>query len=531
MLKSLTSSASESIVETDVAVIGAGLAGLVLAARLSRLGLTVVVLESGGEKQHGNTHPLNEVELTGHIYKGATNGRFRTLGGTSTRWGAALLPYLSDDFGAHPCGWHNGWGLDAGELNPFLGNIEQDFSVMAGSYHGGSASEGFLPSFVPRSPKWPVFQKRSASAIYRKQIIADARLRVWINATVTGVNIRDGQITGLVAQSLDGGKLHVKTTHIAITAGAIETTRQLLLFDQANSNQIFPPDSPLGHGFHDHLSASIATLNPTKRSELSRLFGFCFVRGGMRNLRFELAPEVRKAKSLPGAFLHVAFARDSESGFDGLRRIYQSIQNNSQPSFIDVRRVVTDLPWLLHAAWWRFVYRRLLPPYGARFELHLVTEQKPDSNNRISLSNSECDAFGLALPSIHWKVRGDDIDLFSRISDIAKAEWNSGKLSSIATLEPIQANRITREVLDGGGIYHPAGTTRIGSSANCSVVNTQLRVHGVPGLWAISTAAFPSIGGTSPSLGLMQFAVRAAEDIAGSIRRRHGGQPMVNIAT
>src|SRR5579863_4870131 len=84
-------------VETDVAIVGAGIAGLLLATRLRRHGLRVTVLESGGFEQNGETHPLNRVVQTGDAYSGATRGRFRCLGGTSTRWGGALLPYLTND--------------------------------------------------------------------------------------------------------------------------------------------------------------------------------------------------------------------------------------------------------------------------------------------------------------------------------------------------------------------------------------------------------------------------------------------------
>ena len=69
-------------IEADVLVIGAGIAGLILATRLSRSGLRVAVAESGATHQTPETHPLNEVVQTGQIYGGADAGRFRCLGGT-----------------------------------------------------------------------------------------------------------------------------------------------------------------------------------------------------------------------------------------------------------------------------------------------------------------------------------------------------------------------------------------------------------------------------------------------------------------
>ena len=66
----------------------------------------------------------------------------------------------------------------------------------------------------------------------------------------------------------------------------------------------------------------------------------------------------------------------------------------------------------------------------------------------------------------------------------------------------------------GGGIYHPAGTTRIGPTAETGVVDAHLNVHGVPGLRALATSVFPAVGGASPSLTLVQLALRMAKEIA-----------------
>ena len=52
-------------VACDVLVIGGGTVGLLLATRLAAAGRHVVVAESGGMSQSGETHPLNEVVLLG----------------------------------------------------------------------------------------------------------------------------------------------------------------------------------------------------------------------------------------------------------------------------------------------------------------------------------------------------------------------------------------------------------------------------------------------------------------------------------
>lgn len=516
MLRSLTEGQPDAPVVVDVAVVGAGLAGLVLASSLVREGLTVAVLESGAEKQDEGVHPLNSVEMVSQEYLGATEGRFRGLGGTSTRWGGALLPFLPCDMEAHPCGWHSGWGVSVDDLAPFLLEIENDFRVAAGPYEG-PADLRYLASFEPRLPKWPVFRNRSTANIYREMIESSDQVTIWTEATVTELRLGESRVSGVVAQGPGRARIDISAKHVAITAGAIETTRLLLLFDRFYNGRIFPKDGPLGKCFHDHLSAPVAQLETVDPAALTRLFGFRFVEGGMRNLRFELGPNIRVERDLPAAFLHVAFSRKDKSGFDGLRRIYQATQKGVLPEMQDLVDVARDLPWFLRAGWWRLKEKRVLPPSGSHFELHLVTEQQPSADNSIKLSDNLTDSFGLPLARIDWRVAETDFLHFHDITSLSVSEWEAGALANLARPTARDRAEIEQDLSDCGGIYHPAGTTRIGANAKEGVVDSELRVHGVPGLWAVATSVFPAVGGTSPSLGLMQFAARAAAQISAEV--------------
>jgi len=65
--------------QADVAVIGAGTAGPVIAAALARRDLSVLCLGSGGWKQKSDEHPLNEVVRTKSVYLGAAMVAFVAL--------------------------------------------------------------------------------------------------------------------------------------------------------------------------------------------------------------------------------------------------------------------------------------------------------------------------------------------------------------------------------------------------------------------------------------------------------------------
>lgn len=116
-------------VETDVLIVGAGIAGLILANRLRHEKKRVTVLESGGLEQVDESHPLNRVVQLGDAYSGATHGRFRCLGGTSTRWGGALIPFLDNDLSARPYLDLPAFPVSMDAVRPYLDSVEQLFGI------------------------------------------------------------------------------------------------------------------------------------------------------------------------------------------------------------------------------------------------------------------------------------------------------------------------------------------------------------------------------------------------------------------
>ena len=80
-------------------VIGGGTVGLLIAQKIDNLELgKVVVLELGDEKVSFASERLPKVVFPKDRYAGAADGRFVGLGGTSARWGGAMIPFLPEDF-------------------------------------------------------------------------------------------------------------------------------------------------------------------------------------------------------------------------------------------------------------------------------------------------------------------------------------------------------------------------------------------------------------------------------------------------
>src|SRR5262245_5656726 len=103
----------------DVCIAGAGAAGITLAVELARLGLHVTVLESGGWVEEQATQDLYASEVSGLPHKGIQNGRFRVLGGTTTRCTAQILELDAHNFELRHWIANSGWAFSRRALSPY----------------------------------------------------------------------------------------------------------------------------------------------------------------------------------------------------------------------------------------------------------------------------------------------------------------------------------------------------------------------------------------------------------------------------
>lgn len=492
----------------DVVVVGGGIAGLIAATRVARSGKRVLVVESGGRRQDADTHPLNAVEQVGVPYAGAEAGRFRALGGTSTRWGGALIPFAAADY-THPRGWEADWLGVGADLMRFLPDAERLFGLAPGPYE--DAAVPALPTdggaFAARAAKWPPFARRNVAHLLRPELERADGARVLLDATVTGFRLApDGRVAALSVHT-PAGPREIVADQFVLAAGAIETTRLLLLLDRAADARLLAPHDIVGRTFADHLSQPMLRMQTVDRARLNRVAGFRFEHGAMRNLRFEPDAALRAHHELPAAFAHIGFESDG-GGFDVLRTLLRSVQQRRLPPARTLAAFARSAPWLARAAWWRVARRRLLFPADARFVVHVVVEQRPDPASRITLSD-RTDAHGVPIPRIDWRVADEDRAALSRTAALFAQGWAASPLAPLARIVP--ADGLAQA---GEGIYHPVGSARIGADARSGVVDRDLVVHGARNLTILSTAVFPTGGGANPTLMLVLAALRAAGRLA-----------------
>lgn len=513
MIKDLTGAGTVSV-DADVLIVGAGTVGLVMAVELVKKGLKVVCLESGGRQQKEDEHPLNEVVHLNSVYDGAAHGRFRCLGGTSTRWGGALIPFLSSDLDEQH------WPIDAQEVEAYRGAVESFFSLSHGSYTLDDVLGEGEADHVARLAKWPPFAKRNVANLLSNEIKTEKQVEIWLHATATRFDVEQGRLEKVRADAPDGSQITVSAREVIFAAGAIETTRLLLLLDQQNNGEICAADDQLGRHFHDHLSVVVARLEPSDRKALNRLIGFRFEAGGvMRNLRFELATNSPVRTTVRPCFAHIAIEEGVGGGFDVLRDLFRFIQQRRIPKFSILMQLVLSSSWLTRAVWWRYIENRLLYPTKAGLMVHMVVEQEPVSENQIALSASRKDIFGSPLAEMNWSVSERDAQNLTNAVTAFEKTWAASDLSKLAKFVRRPEGEAEAELAKGGGIYHPGGSTRMARQPNEGVVNKDLEVFRLSNLRLVATSVLPTGGGANPTMYLMMLAFRCVDQLAAKLKR------------
>jgi choline dehydrogenase-like flavoprotein len=175
---------------------------------------------------------------------------------------------------------------------------------------------------------------------------------------------------------------------------------------------------------------------------------------------------------------------------------------------VDMYRILRD----------RFVKKPKKPGFlvankGGKYALHYHAEQVPDAASRITLGN-EVDGFGMPRAVIDLRFTQQDVDSViesHKVLDEALRANGVGRLEYWYPAEKVR-ERVWEQAADG---FHQVGTTRMGDDPATSVVDRELKVHGVENLYVASSSVFPTTGQANSTLLAVAFAERLAERLAG----------------
>lgn len=552
MIEDLNRVPRGSVLPADVCIVGGGPAGIGLALSLADTGLSVLLLEAGGEGHDKAAQALYEGEVADErLHSPPHRYRLRGLGGSSSLWGGRCMPYDPIDFEARPWVPHSGWPVSYEELLPHY--VAANALAEAGrfAYDAREAFPGSPPmiagfaSEVVRSTGLERFScPTDFGRRYRRRLQLAPRLQVLQNAVCTAIRLqRDGSaVDTLEVSSLQGNRVQVQARTVVLAAGGLETPRLLLASRDVMPQGVGNAHDVVGRYYQCHIAGNVGTL-VVNGTPADVRHGYEIGPDGVYcRRRMSIAAARQRRHGLLNAVARLHFPRITDpahrngvlSGLFLARNLIsyeygkrlRDVQDTSLGLYARHLLNVAGDPldtaaFLTHWLSRRTLAQRKFPSVilrnrANRFSLELQGEQTPLATSRVTLG-SGIDPLGMPRLRVDWRYSSADIESLGRTLELIAAE-----------LARCEAGRLTwqRETLEEDllryGAYggHHIGTTRMGTDPRTSVVDADCRVHGVSNLYVAGSAVFPTSSQANPTLTLLALSLRLGAHLAVRLQPR-----------
>ena len=505
---------SELNVETDVCIIGGGVAGQTLASELLKSNIKVSILESGDKDFRRDTQAMTNGENLGLPYYDLDTTRLRMFGGTAAIWGGRCAELDPIDFEKRDYISASGWPIDKTDLAPFyedvFASLELNRPVGLWGKIGRTA-----PPFDKRKlePGLWVFDEEGERFTNMSRPILDGG-EIILNATVTDIVKKEsGEISQVIAKSLSGRVATINAKVFVLAAGAIESVRLLMASGGGLGNQ----HDMLGRYFMEHPHARGGEIITNQPAKVLSLLPRALRHKGKRYAAYLRPSEVlQRETGILNTSLSITTRRREGEVMGSVRSLSNKLKH--------------DLP---SSQFWRKLYKsgkkvavkglEATDPWSSTLGLKMSggksglfavirAEQSPNFDSRIELS-SESDALGLPLANLNWQMQ--DIDKrsvrvlmetlgeeFSRLGhgDVKPSDWLYSEDTLWKTDPLISAHPI--------GGYHHMGGLRMSASPRQGVVDANCKLHDSPNFYVAGSSVFPTGGWANPTITIMALALR-----------------------
>ncbi|MGC1781174.1 MAG: GMC family oxidoreductase [Acidobacteriaceae bacterium] len=502
----------------DVCIVGAGAAGIVLAAELVRQNCNVLLLESGGQTVESEAQALNACEYTGQPHREAHIGRFRALGGTTTAWGGQILELDAKDFAPRPWVPRSGWPVAKEELQPYYERalcaeglaqvIRKDQEVWREMKVAvpelGDALETYFTRWCPE----PNFAR-----LYR-ETLASPQLCVVMHATATAtlMNENGERIAGIRCRTLGGRERTFSAPQYVLCLGAIETVRFLLQPMRDGQTPSWNCSGLLGRYFQSHIDYNAARIPAKDAARLRQSFANTYLRGYKYHPKFRLAFSVQREQQLLNIAGSVTCIAPDERELRRAKALARNIvQGRGLRLWTDLPPAFRQLSNLLRMGYGYRVERRAHWPKNSAFWLRIHCEQEPRSESRITLTE-ERDVSGLFYARLDWRVSPLEWKTIRCFTEVVRQTFAAHDMANVEMLAGLAQEDGFRDLVFDNSHHHMGGT-RMAESPTQGVVDPDLRLHGVENAYVCSASVFPCSGFSNPTHTLIALAIRLADHL------------------
>ena len=483
-----------STLDTDLAIVGGGPAGISLALALRNTPIRILLLESGGSAFEPATQALYAGEETGVPYIPLDSTRLRYLGGCSNHWGGWCRPLDPVDFETRAWFSHSGWPFARNEIEPYYARAQALVEAGPFIYDDEKKWTNALGAPLPlgRGGLYTTFfqfSKQQDSILpthfgerYANELKKIDALTVMLHANVTTLRLSHdaAKLDQLGVATLSGNRFTVKPKIAVLATGGIETPRLLLASSDVMTNGVGNAHDLVGRFFADHpIPGRTATL-VVFDGRIAPYYQLIQEANGT-NVRAAFAPrnDFRREKNVPGSLATV----EGEVQLD----------EASQVALAETAGVLGVDASSMRA-----------------FTLGCGMELAPDPERRLTLTR-EKDLLGMPRLKLDMRVSDDDFLHYRGTLKELGRQLLAGRTGMIRLLHSTRSEGLS--TMDWGN--HHMGTARMHGDPRRGVVDANSRVHGVGNLYVAGSAVFPTYGASNPTLNLIALVLRLADHLKG----------------
>jgi choline dehydrogenase-like flavoprotein len=542
----------------DVAVIGAGPAGIVVALELARRGYDSIVIESGERSYRSDIQRLADAaEWDTHRHAPMSMTTRRQLGGASVIWGGRCVPFDPVDFERRPHIVDVAWPIAYSELRPLFQRA-CDWLVCGRPVFDASTAElpaSLAPGLQDQEVRTSELERWSLPTNFGREYRADLegsrRLRVVTGLTCTQIVVAPGgsSVQRLECRKLTGGQVQVSAKHYVVACGGLESTRLLLASPDQHGRAIGDHSDHLGRWYMGHVEGVVAKL---------RLFGppkatvFGYERdldGAYVRRRLTFTKEFQRRESLPNIVSWIANPEladhrhrsgDLSLAYLALRsplgRIFapdalrlsmtgEEVPGSPYAGAIRspvhrhlgniVRQPSASMRFLFGFGAKRFLARhRRVPGFFAYspsnvYPLAYHGEHIPRRESLVSLA-AKRDKVGMPKLRIDVRFSQSDVDGVVRAHEFWDAYLRRSGRGCLEYLSQDVAEMVWKRL---GAGFHQCGTTRMSVRPEDGVVDPDLAVHGIRNLSIASSSTFVTSSQANSTFMIVLLALRLADHL------------------
>jgi choline dehydrogenase-like flavoprotein len=493
-----------SVLTTDIAIIGAGAAGITIARELADSKIDVTLIESGGLDFEPDTQALYDGQSVGMSYP-LDSSRLRYFGGSTNHWGGWCRPFDALDFEQRDWVENSGWPITRDDLDPFYRRAIEVCQIPSFNFddpEGWSEGGRYEPLDLPGNDVLTRFFLYSPPTrfgqVYRNAISKASNIRTLLHSNV--LEIVPDETAKTVKQlnlgTLSGKRFSVSPKICILATGGVENARLLLLSNSMEKAGLGNAHGVVGRYFmeHPHVDRPVEMLftNPDAVADYYRTY--TKINGTNLRAVFMFSADYQRRSRRVGTVMTFYESKEIRTDVESEEKD-PDVNRSIEPGLLNLIRSTTSTP-------------ATSPRLGRRYGSGCATEQIPNPLSRITLSN-ERDVLGQNRASVEWRLSGEDrANLRRNMETLARTIGNWGK-GRVRILFP---DRDSWEEAEGWGNHH-MGTTRMANDPRRGVVNADCRVHGIANLYVAGSSVFTTSSTVNPTLTIVALALRLADHV------------------